>query len=148
MLDCPEQTQTSPTSTSLNSIRFFPWITTLVGFLLATMAGNSNRHFPSASACVLDLEAPIWISTFSPGSAQPQNLSFASRWRTIWSPKIAGTLTSARALGTMLKPSAIPTQASNAKSSLRIIVFLRSQNDLSIQKRRRQYNQADGLART
>ena len=35
--------------------------------------------------------------TFSPGSAQPQTGSLAPACRTIWSPKIAASLTSARA---------------------------------------------------
>ena len=93
MFDCPEQYQTSPTSTSLNVIVFdLPETVISIGVELVLSPSRLTSHFPRASAVAFPVIEPVFTVTVSPGSAQPQIGVFACRCRTIWSPRIDGNL--------------------------------------------------------
>ena len=77
MFDCPEQIQTSPTSTSLNVTVFFPFTVTVTGVALPGNGVSSTRHFPLSSAWACVFSEPTVTVTASPGSAVPQTGSFA-----------------------------------------------------------------------
>src|SRR5215216_5749703 len=89
MLDCPEQSHTSPSNTSFNVILFFPTISIVYG-PPAFIAGRNAIHLPSVPAFVLAFLPLNLILTFSPLEAQPQILSFVSLCNTILSRTIRG----------------------------------------------------------
>ncbi len=95
ILDCPEQSQTSPISTSLISILFEPRAVSVCG----PPAGIDSRatfQRPSALAVAVAVDPPDRATvTFSPGLAQPQMGMGFSRCRTMWSLKKPGRRTSA-----------------------------------------------------
>ncbi len=99
MLDWPEPIHTSPTSTSVSSTLFLPRTVSVWPLLLASKAGRTTFQLPLSSAFVLAVLPPNSTVTSSPASAQPQMGSGLSRWRTMWLPRMAGSLTSARADG-------------------------------------------------
>ena len=96
MLDCPEASHTSPTSTSVRRILFFrPLMAITCGLLLAGMAFSVTCHLPSLSAVVLSVCLPNDTFTFSPASATPQMLTGFSLWSTMWLLNASATFTSA-----------------------------------------------------
>ena len=98
MFDWPEQTQTSPTSTSSKVTVFFP-LTVIVCGPPAGSGSSVTDHLPSSPAfAVFDWSAMLTV-TSSPGSALPQTLSFCFCCKTMWLPKMFGSETSARAGG-------------------------------------------------
>ena len=97
MLDWPEATHTSPTSTSASSMVFSPFTTT-VWDPPAAIGFSASRQRPSESATADAAFRPIETVTSSPGEAQPQNGRAAPRCRTMRSPSTDGSLTSAVAV--------------------------------------------------
>ena len=96
MLDWPEACQTSPTSTFLMVMTFFPL--TVSSTDPPGLSGSSlTAHFPSLSATVDLRLPPISTLIFSPGSALPQIGTAICAWRIIPSEMIRGSATSARA---------------------------------------------------
>ncbi len=83
MLDCPEASQTSPTSTSVILIVFLPCTVISSGPTGAFARFKSSRHFPSALA----VASTVWpfnaTLTFSPAAAQPQTGTLAVFCRTM-----------------------------------------------------------------
>ena len=75
MFDCPEQNQTSPTSTSFSSTVFLPFTVNFAPVLFAFSAGSATVHLPPA-AVVSAFCPPNSTVTFSPSSAQPQTGTF------------------------------------------------------------------------
>ena len=71
MLLCPEQNQTSPTTTSLRTISFSPLTTKAVPFALALSGARSTRHEPSAPAVAPTVCPANATVTPSPGDALP-----------------------------------------------------------------------------
>jgi len=55
MFDCPEQSHTSPTRTSVKVTTFFPEMVRSIDLSLAFSGSRSTRHFPSAPAVVAAL---------------------------------------------------------------------------------------------
>jgi hypothetical protein len=53
IFDCPEASQTSPTRTSLSTIRFSPVIVIFRGLAEAGNGCNASIHLPVASAVAL-----------------------------------------------------------------------------------------------
>ena len=102
MFDCPEQSQTSPTSTSLNVTAVLPPETTSgvpACFGSAFIAGSLTSHLPESSA-VAEASWPRNLTvTFSPGSAVPQTGTAMPCCSTMWSPKTGAALAAARACG-------------------------------------------------
>ena len=89
MLDCPEQSQTSPTRISFNRISF----TVISKGPPAFMGGSSTSHLPSSPATVLNFFFLKTTVTFSPLSAFPHILTGRSRCNTIPSDRMAGNFT-------------------------------------------------------
>jgi hypothetical protein len=77
VLDWPEQTYTSPKSTSDKTTVELPSFAVMeTGFVDAGCAGSETRHAPSARVSADTLETmssslPIVTVTLAPGSAQP-----------------------------------------------------------------------------
>jgi hypothetical protein len=78
MFDWPEQTQTSPTSTSRTVMVFSP-ATVISSGPPADSGSSDTRQRPLASAVVEALRPPISTLTCSPGAAVPQTGTEASR---------------------------------------------------------------------
>src|SRR5687768_5115619 len=112
MFDWPEAIQTSPTSTSARRISFFPFTISSCGPPAAGVA-SFTCHLPSAPALAVALASPSETVTSSPASAQPQTAASAFCWRTMWSPKIFGSRTSART-----KPAGNSSMAAAAKQHI------------------------------
>ena len=72
ILDCPEQSQTSPISTSLISRVFFPCTLIDVGVLLAIISGSFTSQRPFSEVFTVSLFDPMLTVTISPAAAQPQ----------------------------------------------------------------------------
>ena len=89
MLDCPEQSQTSPTRIFFNRISF----TIISKGPPAFMGGSSTSHFPSSPATVLNFFFLKTTVTLSPLSAFPHILTDRSRCNTIPSDRMAGNFT-------------------------------------------------------
>ena len=99
MFDCPEPSHTSPTSTSCTVIEFLPFTTSVCG-----PPALKLRQLERPLAVLARLGGPGLArdgggDLASPGSAQPQSEQSSSCWRTMWSEKMAGSFTSARASG-------------------------------------------------
>ena len=82
MLDCPEHSQTSPTSRSCRVTMFDPVTVSVPGDVLAGNAGNSTDQRPVSPVRVLAVFPPKSTFTASPGAAQPQIRSGLSRCNT------------------------------------------------------------------
>ena len=92
MLDWPEPSQTSPTRMSVT--RNSGFVTRDSGFVarertvrvrasvLAGMGSSFTIHLPFASALAVFFWPANSTATSSPGSAQPQTATLASRWNT------------------------------------------------------------------
>ena len=96
MLLWPEQSQTSPTRTSRNDTAAdsLPAAVTVStrGAVLAGKASSDVRHRPSASA-IADVVCPANVTAIlAPGSASPQMGTGFPCCRTMWSPKMAGSV--------------------------------------------------------
>ena len=108
MLDCPEASHTSPTSTSVRRILFFrPLMTIICGLLLAGIAFSVTRHRPALSAVVFSVCLPNDTFTFSPASATPQTLTGFSLCSTMWLLNASATLTSAIAVAASVSMAVI-----------------------------------------
>src|SRR5882724_1112352 len=109
MLDWPDATHTSPTKTSVKAIVLFPITVKVPASLPGSIWFRLTRHVPSAVAVVVCFWFLKVTVIFSPGDAQPQMGSFDFCCKTMWSPKMAGSRTSARALKKCEKKTAIKT---------------------------------------
>ena len=97
MLDWPEATQTSPTTTSETVSLFLPATVISNGPGAESFRFRASIHLPAASALAV-AEMPLSDTvTSSPGSALPQIGTFAAFSRTMWSEMMAGSLMSAHA---------------------------------------------------
>ncbi len=95
MFDCPEQSQTSPMSTSSRTTWLLPLMVSLNG-PPAGSAGSLAIHLPSAPGVAVTAGlSPNCTLTGSPGSAQPHTGMAMSRCSTMWLPKMCATFTSA-----------------------------------------------------
>src|SRR5882672_203978 len=94
IFDCPEQIQTSPTNTLLKVSVLFPAIVIANG-PPALKGPISVCHRPEVSAVVLALLDAKVTETCSPGWAVPQIRTLSLCCRTMLSPMIEGTCTSA-----------------------------------------------------
>ena len=101
MFDWPEPIHTSPMRMSSNSILFFPLTVMRWALPSAFTAGSTTFQLPWASALAVAVASSSFTVTSSPGSAQPQIGSGRSRCSTMWLPITLGSLTSARAWGTL-----------------------------------------------
>ena len=120
MLDCPEHTQTSPTSTSWTTTLSAPGEETVsvIGLRECPIAGRpaSKRPCALATAVVAEIAAPVPASDSStervvPGRAsKPHTLTGLPACRTARGPRMAGSL----AAGTAAQTSAAKTRAATA----------------------------------
>ena len=95
MFDWPDAIQTSPVSTSVILISFLPFTTSSSGVPLAAGVAILTSHLPSAPALVAALASPSVTVTSSSGAAVPQTAASVFCCKTMWSPKICGSFTSA-----------------------------------------------------
>src|ERR1043166_6106531 len=108
MLDWPEQTQTSPKRMSWKVRVLAPSseMTRSTGLSEALFAPRRMRNLPSGEAVAVAVWSAILAVTVLPGEAVPLRKMAWSRWRTMWSEKRWGKLTSARApMGAVRKRS-------------------------------------------
>ena len=96
MFDWPEQSQTSPTSTSSKVIVFLPLTVSVCG-PPAGSGSSVTDHLPSSSALAVLVWPAIVTVTSSPGSAQPQTRSFCSLLEDHVAAEDRGSFTSPRA---------------------------------------------------
>src|SRR5258706_16134056 len=95
MLDWPDATQTSPTSTSLS-------VTVLVAFTTrengppASPGDKYRLQRPRSSVVAVLLSPRNVTATLSPGVALPQTCTGIPRCRTMWSARSAGSVASAK----------------------------------------------------
>ena len=95
MLDCPEQSQTSPTSTSVNTTVSAPADTVKRWASAEVFSGSrSTRHCPEASAVAVFFCPANSTVTTAFGSAIPQTGTGWSRCSTMWSEKTDGRVNS------------------------------------------------------
>ena len=88
MFDCPEQSQTSPTSTSAISAWASPAVRRrAAGLASAGIASSASAHVPSPPTVAAAVRSPSVTLTFSPASPVPQTVSGQSRCTTMWSLK-------------------------------------------------------------
>ena len=128
MFDWPEQIQTSPASTSLK-VRVFLPLTVIVYGPPVGSGSSITSHFPFGPALAVLPWSLMVTVTSSPGSAQPQTRSFCSRWRTMWSLKMAGSFTSARA-GSKNQPAT--RQVRSPQRGLQIAIACNPSHNASI----------------
>jgi hypothetical protein len=96
IFDCPEQSQTCPTSTSAILRRLLPETVSSSDWSGALDVSSDTRQLPLASAVASrggrPPAAPVSSTRiFSPGSALPHTGTLVPRCRTIWSENRAGT---------------------------------------------------------
>ena len=97
MFDCPEQTQTSPMSTSVKVTVFLPRTVSVCGPPYSRTGSSCTCQEPSAAATT-DFDWPAKATvTSSPGSALPHTRLAMPCCSTMWSPNILLSDTSARA---------------------------------------------------
>ena len=96
IFDCPEQSQTSPTTTLVNVRVFSPLTTRLSPTELALSVGSRTSHLPSAPAVVSALRLPKETVIFSPAFAKPQTGTGMPCWSTMLWPNRPEVETSAQ----------------------------------------------------
>ena len=94
MLDCPEQTQRSPTRMFLRVMLLRP-LTVSLRFSPSLSGGSDSDHWPRASALVDAFWPASEALTSSPASAQPHTRTGWSRCTIMLSEKVLGSWTSA-----------------------------------------------------
>ncbi len=94
MLDCPEHSQTSPTTTLVNATVFRPTTVSVSG-PPCSIASSRTIHFPSASAVAVACRPANETDTASPGAALPHTGTAICRCRTMLLEKMRGSVTSA-----------------------------------------------------
>ena len=99
MFDCPEASQTSPTSTSCSLTVVFPSEIVIVrGSKLASMGSSLSIHEPSSPTVVRTFCPANLTLTFLPGIPLPQMAAGSPCWRTMLSPITFGSSICAWAL--------------------------------------------------
>ena len=126
MFDCPDPSQTSPTSTSLIVIGVLPALPVIVivngAPAFAASFASFTIHLPSASAVANFVWPAIFTVTFSPASAVPHTGTVRPFCSTMWSLNKAAGFISARA--------AEVTQSTAHRTAIAERVFMESSMDL------------------
>ena len=109
MLDCPEQSHTSPIAMSSSAAAVVPSArsTSVCPAPGSVCGGKTTRQRPSGPAAARSVRASSATSTSAPGAAVPQTGSGQSRWRTAREVKGAANAAGSSAPSKTMSPNAL-----------------------------------------